>query len=44
MDEDAVTVAGPVVQGRCLCGAVGWTFAGEGRRQHQDGRRTTPQP
>ena len=28
-EEAAKTPSGPVVRGRCLCGAVGWTFAGE---------------
>lgn len=26
---ETTAAAGGVVQGRCLCGAVGWTFAGE---------------
>jgi hypothetical protein len=29
MDEDRTGAAAPLVHGRCLCGSVGWSFAGE---------------
>ena len=29
VEEAAKTGAGAIIRGRCLCGAVGWSFAGE---------------